>query len=59
MVEVATIIVELIDLIAVWDRDHRFGSGPDFTVHPAGTVLPDTDRPRLVVPRRHTLCAIT
>jgi protein-L-isoaspartate(D-aspartate) O-methyltransferase len=50
---------DLIDLIAVWDRDQRHHKGPEFTVHPAGTVLPDTNDHRMLARRRHTLTAIT
>lgn len=50
---------DLLDLIAVWDREQRTGPGPRITLYPAGTRLPDTDAVRLLVPRRHTLTAIT
>jgi protein-L-isoaspartate(D-aspartate) O-methyltransferase len=50
---------DMVQLITVWDREYRHDGGPDITVHPAGSTLPDTDRPRLLVPRRHTVTAIT
>ncbi|MFG1648469.1 methyltransferase, FxLD system [Micromonospora sp. NPDC049275] len=50
---------DLLELIVAWDQQFRAGTGPDITVHPAGTRLPDTERLRLLVPRRHTLTAIT
>lgn len=50
---------DLMELIAAWDQQFRAGAGPDITVHPADTRLPDTGRLRLLVPRRHTLTAIT
>ncbi|MEH0930882.1 methyltransferase, FxLD system [Micromonospora sp. CPCC 205558] len=50
---------DLMELTVAWDQQYRAGGGPDITVHPAGTRLPDTERMRLLVPRRHTLTAIT
>lgn len=50
---------DMIDLIGRWDRRHRYGPGPAITVHPAGAARPGTDRLRLLVPRRHSLTAIT
>jgi protein-L-isoaspartate(D-aspartate) O-methyltransferase len=52
------LVADLIDLVATWYRRHRSGPGPQITVHPAGTRLPDTHQVRLLVPRRHTLIAI-
>ncbi len=53
------LVAELTDLILTWDRDYRHGPGPAITVHPTGTPVPATDRPQLLVPRRHTTIAIT
>ena len=49
----------MIDLIGRWDRRHRYGPGPAITVHPAGAARSGTDQLRLLVPRRHSLTAIT
>ncbi|WBB78587.1 methyltransferase, FxLD system [Micromonospora sp. WMMD882] len=49
----------VVDLITAWGRDHRHQPGPDIRVYPAGVTIPPTDRPRLLVPRRHTTAAIT
>jgi protein-L-isoaspartate(D-aspartate) O-methyltransferase len=54
-----TLAGDLIDLVTNWDQHHRDGGGPQITVHPAGTQLPDTGQLRLLVPRRHRLIAIT
>jgi protein-L-isoaspartate(D-aspartate) O-methyltransferase len=53
------VVADLIDLLTVWNAQHRTGPGPRITVHPAGTRLPDSRGLRLLVPRRHTLTAIT
>ncbi|WP_433294409.1 methyltransferase, FxLD system [Actinoplanes sp. CA-030573] len=53
------LVADLIDLLTVWNAQHRAGPGPRITVHPAGTRLPDSSGMRLLVPRRHTLTAIT
>lgn len=54
-----TLVTDLIDLLTTWSTQHRMGPGPRITVHPAGTRLPDSSGLRLLVPRRHTLTAIT
>ncbi len=47
-----------VEQIRIWDRDHRHGSGPHLTVHPADT--PDTELPSgLVIDRRHTRIVIS
>lgn len=47
-----------LDQIRSWDRDHRHGSGPRLTVHPADT--PDAELPSgLVNDRRHTRVVIS
>ncbi|MCM4081870.1 methyltransferase, FxLD system [Paractinoplanes hotanensis] len=50
---------DLIDLVTAWDQHERAGGGPQISVYSAGTRLPDTGRLRLLVPRRHTLTALT
>ncbi|MEU4244229.1 methyltransferase, FxLD system [Actinoplanes sp. NPDC026619] len=57
--DATALVADLIDLLTAWDRLHRAGPGPQITVHPAGTRLPETTRLRLLVPRHHTLTAIT
>jgi protein-L-isoaspartate(D-aspartate) O-methyltransferase len=54
-----TLAQDLIGLVTAWDQHQRAGGGPQITVHPDGTRLPPTDQLRLLVPRRHTLVAIT
>ncbi|MEV4709584.1 methyltransferase, FxLD system [Actinoplanes sp. NPDC049316] len=54
-----TLVAELIDLLTVWNEQHRAGPGPRITVHPDGLPLPPTGSLRLLVPRRHTTTAIT
>ena len=54
-----TLVAELIDLLTVWDEQHRVSSGPRITVHPTGGRVPDSGGLRLLVPRRHTTTAIT
>ncbi|SCL70779.1 protein-L-isoaspartate(D-aspartate) O-methyltransferase [Micromonospora citrea] len=52
-----TLTADMLDLITVWDREHRHGPGPKITVHPTGTHSPVPDRPHLLVTRRHaTVC---
>jgi len=53
------LIDDLNTLVTTWDRLHRAGIRPAITVHPTAAALPDTDRLRLVVHRRHTHIAIT
>ncbi|MBX7269585.1 methyltransferase, FxLD system [Micromonospora sp. Llam7] len=51
---------DLLNLIAVWDRDYRHAPAPEITVHPHGTTPPvATGQPQLVVARRHTVIATT
>ena len=57
--DATSLVDDLNDLVIAWDQLHRTGMRPDITVHPAGAPLPDTDRLRLVVQRRHTRIAIT
>jgi protein-L-isoaspartate(D-aspartate) O-methyltransferase len=57
--DATALVADLVDLIAAWDAHHRHGPGPRITVHPADTVLPETDLARLLVRRRHTMIAIT
>ncbi|WP_250000196.1 methyltransferase, FxLD system [Actinoplanes sp. M2I2] len=57
--DATTLVRDLLELLTVWDQHHRDNGSPCITVHPAGTRLPDTERLRLLVPRRHTLTAIT
>lgn len=57
--DATALVGDLVGLIAAWDAHHRHGPGPQITVHPAGTVLPETDQTRLLVRRRHALIAIT
>jgi len=57
--DATALVGALVDLIVAWDAHHRHGPGPQITVHPAGTVLPETGRTRLLVRRRHALIAIT
>ncbi|MGW4666505.1 methyltransferase domain-containing protein [Streptosporangium sandarakinum] len=47
----------LAGLVRAWDRDHRRGPGPRYTVHPAGTAV----RPRgsSVVAKRHVEIVIS
>ena len=52
-----TLVADLLDLLAAWDTSHR--AGPEITVHPVGGRLPAVGGLRLLVPRRHTLTAIT
>ncbi|MGW4500587.1 methyltransferase, FxLD system [Micromonospora sp. NPDC004336] len=54
-----TLTADMLDLITVWDRDHRRGPGPIITVHPTGTHPPAAGRTRLLVPRRHATIAVT
>jgi protein-L-isoaspartate(D-aspartate) O-methyltransferase len=56
--DATALVTDLVDLIVAWDAHHRHGPGPQITVHPAGTLLPETDGTRLLVRRRHTLIAI-
>ena len=57
--DATALVAALVDLIVAWDAHHRHGPGPQITVHPAGTALPETDLARLLVRQRHTLIAIT
>ncbi|MEU4645429.1 methyltransferase, FxLD system [Micromonospora sp. NPDC023814] len=54
-----TLTADMLDLIAVWDHDHRHGPGPRITVHPTGTHPPAPDRPQLLVTRRHATITVT
>jgi protein-L-isoaspartate(D-aspartate) O-methyltransferase len=48
----------LAEQIRIWDRDHRDGSGPRLTVHPAST--PDADlQDGFVLDKRHTKIVIS
>lgn len=53
------LVHDLVELVEVWHGRHRRGDRPQITVHPAGTRLPDTEQLQLLVPRRHTLTAVT
>lgn len=55
----AALATDLINLVATWNEQHRAGGSPQITIHPPGTVLPDTDQLRLLLPRPHRLIAIT
>lgn len=52
---------DILDLIAVWDREYRNGPDPRITVHPHGTSTPTprTGQPQLLVARRHSTIAVT
>ncbi|MBX7268886.1 methyltransferase, FxLD system [Micromonospora sp. Llam7] len=54
-----TLTADMVDLITVWDHDHRHGPGPKITVHPTGTHPPKPDRPQLLVTRRHATITVT
>ncbi|MBO4205595.1 methyltransferase, FxLD system [Micromonospora echinofusca] len=54
-----TLTTDMLDLITVWDHDHRHGPGPKITAHPTGTHPPTPDRPQLLIARRHTTITIT
>ena len=49
---------DMLELLARWDRDHRGRPGPQITVHPRGTQPPASDRPALLVTRRHATIAM-
>jgi protein-L-isoaspartate(D-aspartate) O-methyltransferase len=49
----------LLDAVAVWDRDHRHGPEPRYTVHPVGWTPADDGRVRLVARRRHATIVVT
>jgi protein-L-isoaspartate(D-aspartate) O-methyltransferase len=53
------LVADLLGLLAVWDAQHRAGPGPRITVHRGGSRLPEVEGLRLLVPRRHSLTAIT
>ncbi|BCL14706.1 methyltransferase, FxLD system [Micromonospora sagamiensis] len=55
----APLTQHVVDLITVWDRDHRHQPGPDIRVYPTGVTIPPTRQPQLLVPRHHTTTAIT
>lgn len=49
---------QYVDLIRMWDREHRSGAGPHIEVHPVDT--PDTALPNgLVLDKTHTRVAIS
>ncbi|MEU1812743.1 methyltransferase, FxLD system [Micromonospora aurantiaca (nom. illeg.)] len=54
-----TLTTDMLDLLTVWEHDHRHGPGPTITVHPTGMHLPESDGPQLFVTRRHTTIAVT
>lgn len=53
------LITAMLDAVEVWDRRHRHGPEPEYTVHPAGVGPADTGQARLVVARRHTTIVVT
>jgi protein-L-isoaspartate(D-aspartate) O-methyltransferase len=53
------LVADLLDLLTVWNAHHRAGPGPRITVHQRGSRLPEADGLRLMVPRRHSLIAVT
>ncbi|MCO8273830.1 methyltransferase, FxLD system [Actinoplanes sp. TRM 88003] len=53
-----TLAAEIIMLLTAWNDHHR-STGPQITIHPSGSALPDADGLRLLVPRRHSLTAIS
>ena len=57
--DAADLTSDLIELLTVWDQDHRHGAGPDIAVYPAGTFPDATERLQLLVPRRDTTIAVT
>ncbi|MFG2059386.1 methyltransferase, FxLD system [Micromonospora sp. NPDC048930] len=57
--QAAPLAQHILDLIAVWDRRYRNEPGPHIAVYPSRATLPPTKQPRLLVPRCHTITAIT
>ena len=53
------LVADLLDLLTVWNAHHRAGPGPCITVHPSGSPVPEAAGLRLLVPRRHSLIAVT
>jgi protein-L-isoaspartate(D-aspartate) O-methyltransferase len=48
----------VVDLIQMWDREHRFGPGPRIEAHPAAT--PDAELPEgRVIDKKHTRVVIS
>ncbi|WP_326550210.1 methyltransferase, FxLD system [Micromonospora sp. NBC_01813] len=54
-----TLTADMLDLITLWEHDHRHHPGPTITVHPTGTHPPKPDGPHLLVTRRHATTAVT
>ncbi|MBM0277010.1 methyltransferase, FxLD system [Micromonospora tarensis] len=57
--DASTLTTDMLQLITVWNHDHRHGPGPHITVHPTGTEPHASDRPQLLVARRHATIAVT
>ncbi|MGW0504031.1 methyltransferase, FxLD system [Micromonospora sp. NPDC003241] len=53
-----TLTADMLDLITIWENNHRHSPGPTITVHPNGTHPPKPDGPQLLVTRRHATIAV-
>ena len=57
--DAAELAADLVEVIAGWDRHYRGGPGPLMRVRPAGSRAAAPAPLRMLVPRRHTVTALT